>query len=953
MATSSKAQVFKNLYTAVTQPKTPTAVVTKPVVQPPKPPAPTQPVLTKPVVQPVKPTVPSQPIINHVVNQVHSLVNTSKPATPVPTQKVVSPKPMPTYQTVLDDQEERFWNQANTILKLGGKLTPQQQKTYSQITNKLKVAGVKNPTQGLKITTTPPKSVSAEVLAKLDPQSARFITQADTIKTLGGQLNPNQAKTFSSLLAKANQLGTLPKYTVNPNTDWNKVVQANQAIVNAKKILETSNDPKAKAQALKTIQDTRTALIKAGIAPEYIVQPGDTYQTALKKFADLQARAQGASMAYSPVNIDEVVAPIGADLNELNPYYGLDLNKVLELNNQILKASANYYADPNGTKQKVNALRQQLKQMGVPDDLILPNVDMKSLNAAYQSLVNKIGDIAKLPNTSYSQYTAEQIQKLMDAMNDPNSDFWKQYRDQAEQEAEQQFQEQQQALNELIASLTAQQDNELKGVDASVEEAKQALEDQIFQQWLQARQAMADRGLAGSGLASDQDTRLLMARQQNLAKILNDAELKKAQIMQEYGQKLQEARDKLSKLSKEQLANDLFQKYYEAGRKSLQDQVQSYSDMLKNMLGYDMPTAGQKLDYNINSGKLQLDQQKAAFDQTMKQREQALKAIENDRRYSLDLSKATGYLYGANGKPITDKNGHLIPILDKQKLDEAIRHNKATETETQRHNKVTEGLESQRIAETKRHNMANENLGQQRVDLEAKKLVAQINQWAEENRLKAQKQDLDAKKFMADQKYKQALLDQAGAKLADSKTREQLGVYKQQLNQIYNLMKPYAQKGKKVPKNLVDKYNAILEKVAGLLNDADFVDFNGIGEGGDGKYNNFWKTWSDAAKSPTFKQFNSILMTAIKKAGVPESWAPYVMELVGRESAWNPKAKNPKSTAYGYGQFLKSTKAEYERKYGIKYSSPLNQLILTLHYIKDRYGNPVNALRFWDEHNWY
>lgn len=94
-------------------------------------------------------------------------------------------------------------------------------------------------------------------------------------------------------------------------------------------------------------------------------------------------------------------------------------------------------------------------------------------------------------------------------------------------------------------------------------------------------------------------------------------------------------------------------------------------------------------------------------------------------------------------------------------------------------------------------------------------------------------------------------------------------------------------------------------------------------------------------------------MTALDKAGVPRDWAPYVMELVGRESSWNPNAKNTKSTAHGYGQFLKSTRADYEKRYGIKYDTPLNQLILTIHYIKDRYGNPVNALRWWDTHNWY
>lgn len=77
------------------------------------------------------------------------------------------------------------------------------------------------------------------------------------------------------------------------------------------------------------------------------------------------------------------------------------------------------------------------------------------------------------------------------------------------------------------------------------------------------------------------------------------------------------------------------------------------------------------------------------------------------------------------------------------------------------------------------------------------------------------------------------------------------------------------------------------------------------------------------------------------------------MELVGRESTWNPNADNSKSSAWGYGQFFDSTRREYEKKYGIKYDSPLNQLILTIHYVKDRYGDPVKALKWWDEHGWY
>ncbi len=51
------------------------------------------------------------------------------------------------------------------------------------------------------------------------------------------------------------------------------------------------------------------------------------------------------------------------------------------------------------------------------------------------------------------------------------------------------------------------------------------------------------------------------------------------------------------------------------------------------------------------------------------------------------------------------------------------------------------------------------------------------------------------------------------------------------------------------------------------------------------------------------------------------------------ESQWNPKAKNPKSSAYGIPQLLKMT----ER-------NPYKQIDLGLKYIAKRYGNPCKAL---------
>ena len=51
------------------------------------------------------------------------------------------------------------------------------------------------------------------------------------------------------------------------------------------------------------------------------------------------------------------------------------------------------------------------------------------------------------------------------------------------------------------------------------------------------------------------------------------------------------------------------------------------------------------------------------------------------------------------------------------------------------------------------------------------------------------------------------------------------------------------------------------------------------------------------------------------------------------ESQWNPKAKNPKSSAYGIPQLLKMTE-----------TNPYKQIDLGLKYIAKRYGNPCIAL---------
>ena len=66
-------------------------------------------------------------------------------------------------------------------------------------------------------------------------------------------------------------------------------------------------------------------------------------------------------------------------------------------------------------------------------------------------------------------------------------------------------------------------------------------------------------------------------------------------------------------------------------------------------------------------------------------------------------------------------------------------------------------------------------------------------------------------------------------------------------------------------------------------------------------------------------------------------------KLWGKESAWNWKAKNPHSSAYGIAQILgtpKGSTIEYQVNMGIK-------------YIIHRYDTPTKAYAFWKRNGWY
>ena len=68
-----------------------------------------------------------------------------------------------------------------------------------------------------------------------------------------------------------------------------------------------------------------------------------------------------------------------------------------------------------------------------------------------------------------------------------------------------------------------------------------------------------------------------------------------------------------------------------------------------------------------------------------------------------------------------------------------------------------------------------------------------------------------------------------------------------------------------------------------------------------------------------------------------------LMKLWGKESAWNHKADNPTSTAYGIAQIL-----------GTKPGTPAPQQVARgLDYISNRYERPSIAWSHWRNHGWY
>lgn len=357
------------------------------------------------------------------------------------------------------------------------------------------------------------------------------------------------------------------------------------------------------------------------------------------------------------------------------------------------------------------------------------------------------------------------LQMIQDMLNQSGSQqqaLIAQLQEQAQMQAEAVANAKRQGLDQLIASLKGQQESGLRSIAGAVEDGKTSLEDKYFQNWLATRQQMANRGLAGSGIASDQDTRLLLSKQRDLAGIHRDAARNRFDLESRIGNQLEQAYNALANINTGDIANEQFSELFKTGQGTLTDQARIYADLFKTLLPYDRATVKDLLGNQLDWAKYGNDQQGIELDKA--------KLLIEQGKVDLDRWKTFGYMPDPTG------SGKLVPTAQMSQFqqEQALAEAKA------RGYFVTEDG-SIIPTEDRRHNEAIENL-------QGKELVARMSQWAQENSLAAQRINLNAQEFAHKMDYDQALLKKAEAELQASNDRTQLSGLRTQLSSVDGLI---------------------------------------------------------------------------------------------------------------------------------------------------------------------
>lgn len=241
--------------------------------------------------------------------------------------------------------------------------------------------------------------------------------------------------------------------------------------------------------------------------------------------------------------------------------------------------------------------------------------------------------------------------------------------------------------NTQIGQIQSQQKADLAAVDRNYDTAKQEVGDQSFQNYLAARQGMANRGLAGSGIEADQNTRLAMANSKALAGLQNNVLNQKDQINTNYGNQVSAVQNNLANLTNytpsvtsgstggsSSSASGMVgmakpdDTQITASQKLLETLIPYMNATVKDQMGYDIDKEKNQLDWTKlfgydSEGNVTLDTRKLALEA-----QKAEQSAGNDAvNQQLKLAEMLGYLPDGTAT-LAARNADSKQVLDWTKL---------------------------------------------------------------------------------------------------------------------------------------------------------------------------------------------------------------------------------------------------------------------------------------------
>ena len=286
-----------------------------------------------------------------------------------------------------------------------------------------------------------------------------------------------------------------------------------------------------------------------------------------------------------------------------------------------------------------------------------------------------------------AQWIGNIMKQTIGAGTNPNDAYWKDQKAASDLEQQGIFNTKTSQYQNLLESLKTGQKNDLKFITDGIDSATNKIEDKSFQDWLAARQNAASRGLAGSGLASDQNTRLLLSKQRDLADMFTQKNTALNDVNKRYSDSINTAQSGIANTNLNAMQAAAFQKLFKDGQGSLNDQFKTFADLFNNTTKNNITSEGDKL--KAITEKYSTDvKYKYLYDKLDSDTKQKTAQLQLDwEKYGLDVTKVFGQDAAGN------------PTLDARKMVAEISQKAQQMAITQAHNAVTENQGWARIGQ--------------------------------------------------------------------------------------------------------------------------------------------------------------------------------------------------------------------------------------------------------------